>query len=132
MERIVCLDTSVLLEYFRKKNKENTFLVKLLDQHDRFEITSITQFEINYGINPAQAGFWNSFLKEIKVLPFDGEAANIAVQYHLTLKSINRQIALPDLFIGATAKRFKRPLATINKKHFERLDDFELITPDSV
>jgi predicted nucleic acid-binding protein len=129
---IICLDTSVLFDYFRKKKKEDTFFIGLIGKYAKFEITSITEFEIKYGINPGQSDFWNSLLKEVNILPFDGESANIAVEIHKKLKKSNQQIALPDLFIAATAKKFNRPLATMNVKHFEQIDECDLVFPESL
>lgn len=129
-KRIVCLDTSVLLDFFRKKNRSKTFLNQLLDQFDQFEISSITEFEIRYGINENQSEFWDQLFENIKVLPFDSESAKKAVEIHKSLKKINKQIAIPDLFIASTAMRFERPLASINKKHFERISGLALLSPE--
>jgi tRNA(fMet)-specific endonuclease VapC len=129
---LVCLDTSVLYDYFRKKKKEDTFFISLIANYSKFEITSITEFEIKYGINPGQSDFWNSLLKKVNILPFDGESANIAVEIHKKLKKTNQQIALPDLFIAATAMKFNRTLATLNVKHFERIVGCVLVIPESL
>ena len=91
-KRIVCLDTSVLLDFFRKKNRSKTFLNQLLDQFDQFEISSITEFEIQYGINENQSEFWDQLFDNINVLPFDSESAKKAVEIHKSLKKINKQI----------------------------------------
>lgn len=123
------MDTSVLFDYFRKKKKENSFFLELMANYDFFEITSITAFEIKYGINPIQFEFWDSLLSAVKVLPFDNEAADIAVEIHQELKKINKQVALPDLFIASIALRFNRPLATLNRKHFGRIPDIDIIIP---
>jgi tRNA(fMet)-specific endonuclease VapC len=36
-------------------------------------------------------------------------------------------IDLADIFIGATAVTYKIPIATLNIKHFERIESLELI-----
>ncbi|MCH7397262.1 type II toxin-antitoxin system VapC family toxin [Belliella sp. DSM 107340] len=130
-KRVICLDTSVLLDFFRKKNKEKTFLSRLFNQYDGIEITSITEFEIKYGINEKQSGFWEEIFSKLTILPFDSESATIAVKIHQELKKINKQIDIPDLFIAATALRYKRPLASFNKKHFERVKRLELLIPEN-
>lgn len=33
-KEIICLDTSVFIDYFRKQKKEKTFLVELADNYD--------------------------------------------------------------------------------------------------
>jgi tRNA(fMet)-specific endonuclease VapC len=43
---LICLDTSVLIDYFRKTNKENSFLFELTKRYSRFAVSAITEFEI--------------------------------------------------------------------------------------
>lgn len=62
-KELICLDTSILIDYFRKKNKSNTILYKLLDNYE-FAISVITKFELLTGSNEKQKTFWNEiFLK---------------------------------------------------------------------
>ena len=61
------------------------------------------------------------------VLPFDSACADAAVEIYRDLRASNRLIALPDLFIGATALVHKLPLLTLNLAHFERISDLELL-----
>jgi predicted nucleic acid-binding protein len=42
------------------------------------------------------------------------------------LKGINQLIALPDLFIAATALAYHLPLLTFNRNHFERVPLLQL------
>jgi predicted nucleic acid-binding protein len=41
-------------------------------------------------------------------------------------------IEIPDMLIGATAKANNLKLATLNKKHFERIKNLEIITIESL
>src|SRR5436190_1512572 len=55
MEReIVCLDTSILIDYFRKKSKEDSTFYKLTAYSYSFAVTTITVFEIYRGVTPIQ------------------------------------------------------------------------------
>ena len=54
---LICLDTSVLIDYFRKENKSKTFFFKLAKDH-RFAISVLTKFEILVGSNEQQKEFW--------------------------------------------------------------------------
>lgn len=128
-EKVICLDTSVLVEYFRKVKKRETFFAQLMANYDYFEITSVTAFELKFGMTPVQVDFWKDMLEVINVLPFDNRAAEIAVAFQLDLKKINKQLALSDLFIAASAKRHNRPLASLNYKHFERIKGIDLVFP---
>jgi predicted nucleic acid-binding protein len=49
VKEIICLDTSIFIDYFRKKNKGGTFFVKLSEKYD-FAISVITKLEIGVGI----------------------------------------------------------------------------------
>lgn len=60
------------------------------------------------------------------VLPFDSACVSTAVDIYRDLRPSNRLIALPDLFIAATAIAHNVPLLTLNLSHFERVSDLKL------
>ncbi len=45
---VICIDTSVLIDYYRKKDKINTFWYELSQKY-RFSISAIVQYEILRG-----------------------------------------------------------------------------------
>ena len=49
--KIVLLDTSILIDYFRKKDKSKTFLFSLTNSFEFFGVSAITEFEIFAGSN---------------------------------------------------------------------------------
>jgi hypothetical protein len=53
--------------------------------------------------------------------------ARVAADINSELKRKRKHIAIPDLFIAATAMANNLPLATLNKKHFERIDRLAII-----
>ena len=61
------------------------------------------------------------------MLPFDQDVVKIAVDINNALKRKRKQIDLADLFIAATALSNKLPFATLNKKHFDRIDNLRII-----
>ena len=124
--KVVLADTSVLIDFFRKSDKANSFLIGLVKQDYSFCISAITEFEIYTGATDNQLDYWNEFLKKTQVLSFDKNVVKVAVELNRTLKRRRKQIEMADLFIAATAIESKLPLATINKKHFERIDQLEL------
>ena len=65
--------------------------------------------------------------ENLLVLPFDKECSINAIDIYLDLKRANKIIDLADIFIGATAKTHKIPIATLNIKHFERIKDLEIV-----
>jgi len=92
-------------------------------------ITTITLYELIRG--DVLAGFNAEDSKEdyekiFMVLHFDNEAIIKASEIYATLKKEGRLIDERDLMIGAICISNNLPLATLNKKHFERLKKFGL------
>jgi tRNA(fMet)-specific endonuclease VapC len=61
---VVLLDTSILIEYYRKKDKSKSTLFHLLQNHSIFAVSAVTHFEIYTGTGNEQLSFWNTFLKK--------------------------------------------------------------------
>ena len=125
--KIIVVDTSVLIDLFRKTDKSNSLLVSLVEQGYDYCISAITEYEIYRGALLGQLSFWDDLLEKIQVLPFDKIASRVAVNINADLKRKRKQIDIPDLFIAATAIANNLPLATINRKHFDRIDTLNLI-----
>ena len=68
--KIFCLDTSVLIEYFRNRTKEKTVFFKLSEQNFSFAVTSITTFEIYRGVNDLQKSFWDEVFAQMEIFSF--------------------------------------------------------------
>jgi len=92
-----------------------------------FAISSISKYEIYTGATKAQHQFWDSLLKEIITIPFDEASADIAVNINMSLKRKRKLIDIADLFIAATVIAYDLPLATLNRKHFERIEYLNII-----
>ncbi|HEY4325324.1 MAG TPA: type II toxin-antitoxin system VapC family toxin [Mucilaginibacter sp.] len=125
--KIALLDTSVLIDFYRKKDKSKSFLYKLSQNYQSFAVSAITRYEIYAGALSTQIEFWDDFFSNLTVLPFDSEASKVAVAINADLKKNRKQIDIPDLFIAATAVMYNLPCATLNRKHFERIEKLELI-----
>jgi predicted nucleic acid-binding protein len=63
-------------------------------------------------------------LQKIEVLPFDKDSVKQAVIINKQLKQKRKQIDMADLFIAATAIANNLAFATLNRKHFERIERF--------
>lgn len=125
--KVILLDTSVLINFFRKSKKENSFLNRLVVSNSTFQISVITHFEILRGITPDQQKFWWSLLKNIEVISYTPAMNYTATAIINNLKSKRKSISVQDLMIAATAVHFNFPLATLNQKHFEDIDELQLI-----
>jgi len=126
-EKII-LDTSVLIEYFRKGNKENTLLYKLGKDDFNYAVSIFTVFEIYKGVNKErQLIFWNTLLEKYDVIEYKEKENNQAIEIYKNLKSRNKLIELPDILIAATTIANNLKIATINLKHFDRIEGLEII-----
>ena len=126
-DKIILIDTSVLIDYFRKTDKENATLVAIVKQGYTYCISSVTEYEIYRGALLGQIAFWDNLLQKVEVLSFDKSASRIAVDINAELKRKRKQIAIADLFIAATAVANGLNLATLNKKHFDRIEALTLM-----
>jgi predicted nucleic acid-binding protein len=121
------LDTSVLIDYFRKSKKENSYFFKLANQTTDFAISTITKYEIEVGSKPQDLPFWNNLYELFQILPFDSEVAAEAVKITKELKRKSQLIEFADIAIAATARAKNAELATPNTKHFERIEKLALV-----
>ncbi|MCB0847200.1 MAG: type II toxin-antitoxin system VapC family toxin [Bacteroidetes bacterium] len=124
---MILLDTSVLINYFRKQKKEDTFFYYLAGLNEPLAISSITKYEILIGKKAGQELFWESLLASLILFPFGDKEASEAADIQRYLLHQNKIIGFGDIAIGATAKANGLKLATLNTKHFERIPQLILI-----
>ena len=127
-DKKIMIDSTVLIDYFRKTDKSKSILVKHSMKYDKLYISTITEFEILNGATAAQIDFWNDMLKGLTILTFDSKAARQAAVIIQQLKTKRKSIDKPDLFIAATAISHGLTLDTSNKKHFEFIDALDLLS----
>jgi predicted nucleic acid-binding protein len=126
-DKVILVDTSNLIDYYRKTDKANTIWMGLVKQGYEFVISAITKYELFSGATESQLTFWNDVLQIISVIPFDSSCVDTAVAINQQLKRKRKQIAIADLFIAATAVTIGLPIATLNKKHFVRVDELIIV-----
>jgi len=126
-DNVILVDSSILIDYYRKTNKANAVWVSLIDKGYEFAISAITKYELYSGATQSQITFWDSILTAISVMPFDEGYVDTAVQINAVFKQKRKQIDLADLFIAATAMTNNLPITTLNKKHFERIDGLSVV-----
>ena len=125
-ERIL-VDTSIIIDFWRKKNKQKSLLWKLRENH-LISISSITEFELLIGANnEEQVQDIYKITKHFKVISFDSEIAYLSAEIYKNLKKKNLLIDFNDIFISATALKIKLPIATLNIKHFKRIKKLKFV-----
>lgn len=123
---MILLDTSVLIDYFRKQNKNKTVLFRLLLKNEDLAISVITKYELMLGSNSEQDLFWKSLFQRILIIPLDEKIIDETVLIKKELKAKNNEIGLADMIIAATARFHKIRLATSNVKHFEKVNHLKI------
>ncbi len=133
MENLICLDSSVLINHYREKQKSNTFFYKLLKEYGGFVLSIVAQFEVLIGATkPEDEKLWADLFIDILILPYTPIINKIAIETSKRLRKSGQQLEFKDLIIGATALQRNLPLATLNEKHFDKLDNLAIITPFSL
>ena len=122
------VDSTLLIEYFRKTDKANSKLVAHFKNYDHLYISSVTEFEVVNGATQSHLQFWDGMLPRFTILSFDSKTARQAAEIVAQLKTKRKTIDKPDLFIAATAVVNSLTLDTLNIKHFINIDSLQLLT----
>ncbi len=114
------------MSFSEKGTKKKTLLYKIFD--NELFVSAVTVFEVFAGSTSSdKQKDLTELLKVFTVLPFDSNCAGVAADLYKDLKSKNQLIDYRDLFIAATAISNDLPLATLNTKHFARIQNLTLI-----
>ncbi len=133
MDKLICLDSSIFINHFREKDKENTFFTKLSYRYSGFIISIVAEFEVLIGVSSGKdENYWDTIFNDITIIPFTTAINKIAINCSKKLRNSGQQLEFKDLIIGATAIHKHLPLATLNSKHFDKLDSLLIITPFSI
>ena len=123
----VALDSSVLIEHYRVKNKDNSLLSRLTSRFEEFCVSPLVMYEVGIGQTDARLFDLSPILDELTVLSFGEEVVAEAVAIYRALKKENKIIDHFDILIAATAIIHDLPLATLNRNHFERIRDLKMV-----
>ena len=126
-DKTLMVDSTILIDYFRKTDKNNSRLVDHFKNYDILYISSITEFEVINGATSAHLQFWDIMLSRFVILNFDSKAARQAAEIVQQLKVKRKSIDKPDLFIAATALAHNLTLDTTNTKHFIEINSITLL-----
>ncbi|MBW6534807.1 MAG: type II toxin-antitoxin system VapC family toxin [Mariniphaga sp.] len=125
-KKLICLDTSILIDYYRKKNKAKTKFVELSKSY-KFAISVITKLEILTGVRDEQRDFWTKIFSKIQIIPLQEKDVEIASEIIQSLTKRNKIIGLKDILIASTAIVNDLKIATLNIKDFERIENLKLV-----
>ena len=85
-DKLIMVDTSILIDFYRKTDKANSVWVELVKRGYKCSISAITKYEIYSGATQSQLDFWNNILQAVIVIPFDEPSVNTAVEINASLK----------------------------------------------
>ena len=127
-DKRLMVDSSLLIDYFRKTDKSNARLLGHFRNYNALYISSVTEFEILNGAKQSHQEFLNGMLSKFIVLDFDSKAARQAALITEKLKAKRKTIDKPDLFIAATAIANGLTFDTLNIKHFTNIEELIMVT----
>lgn len=122
----ILLDSSVIVDYLRVKNKETTLFRHILEAFDNLYLPLIGYTELFSGKSIwERAGAredLEAILSEIEILSFDEDlsvrAGEIRAKYNLHIA---------DAIVAATAIKHKLKLATLNIKDFKKIKGLKIL-----
>lgn len=120
------VDTSIFIEFLRKKDKTNTILYSISEVFP-LAISSITLYELLMGATDNKKSYDIQLLTEdLLILHFDEHVAKKSAEIYHQLRKENKMIEFRDIFIAATCIVHEMPLKTLNIKHFERISGLKV------
>jgi predicted nucleic acid-binding protein len=121
------IDTGIFIEHLRAKDKTATTLFELSEEPELF-ISAVSLYELYMGATTKekQADVKN-ITEGLSILPFTDAVAEKAGEIYHRLRKTNQIIEFRDIFIAATCLTFNLPIATLNKKHFRRIDGLKIL-----
>jgi len=121
----VLLDTSVIIDFLRRKDKEQTLLVILAQKEIHLYISIITHTELYAGKsiweNKKAKEELQTLFSGMKILPLEHnisqKAGEVKAKYNLNLL---------DAIVAATSIIHKLDLSTLNIKDFDKIKEINL------
>jgi len=126
---IYCLDTDILIEYFRGSSALKK-RIETLREEDSVGFTWLTIYEFFKGIflsgKLQEETFLKGLAKTCTFLETSYEAARIGGEIYATLKKRGEVINDADILIASTVKAYHAVLVTNNEAHFSRIEGLQI------
>ncbi|TGN17906.1 type II toxin-antitoxin system tRNA(fMet)-specific endonuclease VapC [Leptospira idonii] len=124
------LDTNICIYIINKKPETVLKKFKKISLDNIF-ISSITEFELRYGVEKSQRHEQNlrlleDFLGYLNIISFDGSDSNVAANIRTRLEKKGEVIGPYDLLIASQAIARELILVTNNEKEFKRIKEIQL------
>jgi predicted nucleic acid-binding protein len=126
----ILIDTNIVIQYFRTRNKSETLLIELLKFHNIF-VSPITEFELHLGEkSPRHKKDIEMVFNEVEFLPFENGCGEISSEIWKELKINHQHGEIRDIFMASIAIHSNIWLCTFNKKHFQQISRLKIWQED--
>jgi len=126
----ILIDTSVIIDYLRRKDKEYSFLYSLASSDNELFVSILTHSELYSGKSVWEKKEARKTMEEI-VSGFT--IINLTQEISITAGKIKAKynMDLFDAIIAATAIKGGLSLATLNIKDFEKIQDLKFYSTET-
>ena len=126
---MVILDTSIIIDHLRQEKSRESHLLKFSKKKpkENLALSVISVQELYEGKSTKKENkehFLLSTITPLRILPYTYEVAQLAGEIARDLSGL---IEFADAAIAATAILNGCQLLTLNKKHFEKITDLEMV-----
>jgi predicted nucleic acid-binding protein len=133
------LDTTILIASERRGESASDLLrgltIKFPPQTE-IGLSAVSAVEFTHGIYRSRTElqrdrrqtFANKIFADLVICPVTLEIAQLAGRIEGEQAAIGNIIAFPDLLIGATALHLGFSVATLNRRHFERIPGLQVVS----
>lgn len=125
MAGLVVVDTDLLIDFLRGQGA-GVGTVRTLIRERRLRVTTITAFELRVGTDFLERSADILRLFRSRTLALDLQAGLRAGEVSAALARVGRGIGMADCLQAGICLRHDLPLATRNRRHFERVDGLRL------
>ena len=129
---MILVDTDLWIDFFAGSDPGASAVEGLLHQR-RAVLSVITIFELFCGVaKKRQAEQLEELVRLVPSLELTVEASRQAGRYYLGLRKDGSLIGNQDLLLAGTASEYQLPILTRNRRHFERIADLEVLSPEQL
>lgn len=126
MAGLVIVDTDLIIDFLRGRGPGADLTRRLVIER-RLRLTAVTGFELRVGADFLARKDQILGLFRSRTVPLDLASALRAGEVASTLQSNGTGIGFADCMQAGICLRYGLPLATRNRKHFERVDGLQLV-----
>ena len=126
MAGLVVVDTDLVIDFLRGRGP-GAHLTRRLVIERRLRLTAVTGFELRVGADFLARRDQILGLFRSRTVPLDLASALRAGEVASALQAAGTGIGLADCMQAGICLRYGLPLATRNRKHFERVEGLQLI-----